>query len=102
MRLPPHTGGHSSEGVCSCIGYYSRAKREGSLLTVNGTPTDSDTEKSENEAKMVENVWKMENPEISSFLSEKMYWMGDQRSGGSTVLYHTLFSVTIRSILAAR
>jgi len=34
--------------------FVLRSKREGSVLTVNGMPTDSETKKSENGAKMVE------------------------------------------------
>jgi hypothetical protein len=34
--------------------FVLRAKREGSVLTGNETPTDLETEKSENGAKMVE------------------------------------------------
>ena len=34
--------------------FVSRAKREGSVLTVNGMPTGSETKMSENGAKMAE------------------------------------------------
>ena len=34
--------------------FVSKSKREGSVLTGNGMPTDSETKKGENEAKMTE------------------------------------------------